>query len=258
MTSCAARLSRPGLSGAHSQAIQSITQAFQVIEVLMSITQEERNSSKRPDKTATPDESIGTVFQNNIKPLKHYVSRFFGNSHDIEDLLQDVYIRVVEAEKVTRITTPKAFIYKVARNLALNEKSRARQKHCSAINDDELAQIIDELSLEDNIEQEQRFIHFCSSVNKLPPQCRKVFIMKKVYGLANNDIAKELDISVSTVDKHLAKALITCRNDLQKMGHFIAPAGKNPTRKPTHTKPVSFAQQPATSTIIAVTDSCSP
>lgn len=167
-------------------------------------------------------EPIGSVFQRNLKPLKLYMSRFFSSSHDVEDVLQDVFIRIVEAERTTPIAMPKAFIYKVARNLALNEKSRASNLLNIVLEDDELERIAVSITLEDMIEQEQRFEHFCSSVNKLPPQCKKVFIMKKVHGLSNIDIAQQLNISVGTVDKHLAKGLIDCKNDLQRMGHLFA------------------------------------
>lgn len=194
----------------------------------MSITHEEQRlldkalTDLNPSGMRPLKESIGNVFQKNITPLKHYVSRFFSSSHDVEDVLQDVFIRVVEAEQKNHIDMPKAFIYKVAKNLALNEKSKASQQLQSFIEPDELEKITAGIALEDLIEQEQRFEHFCSSVNKLPPQCKKVFIMKKVHGLANSEIALQLNISVGTVDKHLAKGLITCRNDLQQLGHSFA------------------------------------
>lgn len=185
---------------------------------------------------APAKDSIGHIFQHNIKALKGYLKRFFSNSQDLDDLLQDVYLRVAEAEQKAEITAPKAFIYKVAKNLALNEKSRARHKLTAAMDDEVLAQLLDSLSMEDSFEQQQRFEHFCRAINKLPPQCKKVFILKKIQGLSNTAIAEQLNITLSTVDKHLAKGLIDCRNELQKMGHLIAIYPERqvaPTRKIT-------------------------
>lgn len=180
--------------------------------------QDEQN----PQEMAPAKDSIGSIFLHNVKALKGYLKRFFGNSQDVDDLLQDVYLRIAEAEKKEEITAPKAFIYKVARNIALNEKSRAHNKLNESMDDEVLAQLLDSLSLEDSFEQQQRFEHFCVAINKLPPQCRKVFILKKIHGLPNSAIAEQLNIAVSTVDKHLAKGLIDCKNELQKMGHIIA------------------------------------
>ena len=190
----------------------------------MPSVQDEQN----PEEMAPAKDSIGSVFQHNVKALKGYLKRFFGNSHDVDDLLQDVYLRVAEAEKKEEIIAPKAFIYKVARNVALNEKSRAHNKLNESMDDEVLEQMLDDLSLEDSFEQQQRFEHFCTAINKLPPQCRKVFILKKIHGLPNTVIAEQLNISVSTVDKHLAKGLIDCKNELQKMGHIIAMRPERP------------------------------
>ena len=135
-------------------------------------------------------------------------------------MLQDTYIHAIEAEKVTSIHTPKAFLYKVCKNLALNHHARGAQKLTDYIADfDDLGVLSTEASIEDKIEQENRFAEFCHGVKQLPPQCRRAFVLKKVYGLANKEIAERLNITVSTVDKHLARGLVRCRNYLVKKGY---------------------------------------
>ena len=198
----------------------------------MSITHEEHTPTvhrlpRDSIRQAPIKESMSSIFQKNAKPLKHYISRFFSSSHDVEDVLHDVFIRVMEAERYMPIEMPKAFIYKVAKHLALNEKSKACNTLNTFMEAEEFEKISTSIELEDLIEQEQRFEHFCTSVNKLPPQCKKVFIMKKVHGLSNGDIAQQLNISIGTVDKHLATGLIDCKNDLQRMGHLQEVRHKN-------------------------------
>ena len=72
--------------------------------------------------------SVTEVFINNLSGLQSYLSRFFHSTHDIEDVLQDAYIRAIEAEKVNQIQKPKAFLYKICKNLAINHRNRAAQK----------------------------------------------------------------------------------------------------------------------------------
>ena len=51
---------------------------------------------------------------------------------------------------------------------------------------------------------------FRRAIATLSPQCRKVFILRKVHGLSHQEIADRMGLSVSTTSKHLAKALERC------------------------------------------------
>lgn len=170
--------------------------------------------------TVAQNNPITEAFIKNLGGLRSYLSRFFHSTHDIEDVLQDTYIRAVEAEKVNQIQTPKAFLYKVCKNLAINHRNKAAQKLTDYIEDFEELHVLDStIPLDEKIEQENRFVQFCNAVKLLPPQCRSAFVLKKVYGLSSKEISQRLNISVSTVDKHLAKGIVSCRNHLESKGY---------------------------------------
>lgn len=179
-------------------------------------------------------ELTSTTFLTHVKAIRQYASSFFKNSHDVDDLIQDVYIRVAERGGLDDVRAPRAFLCKVARNLALNEKNKSSTRLNSQLED-----VLSEhntpttMSLDEQAEQHQRFTHFCEVINSLPAQCRRVFIMKKFEGLPSAEIAQNLSITVSTVDKHLAKGMIECKEALRKLGHFEkAPiAANSPTLK---------------------------
>ena len=59
---------------------------------------------------------------------------------------------------------------------------------------------------------------FSDAVDTLPPQCRRVFMMQRFEGLTYKEIASRLDISTSTVEKHLQKALRRCTDYLVDKG----------------------------------------
>jgi DNA-directed RNA polymerase specialized sigma24 family protein len=52
----------------------------------------------------------------------------------------------------------------------------------------------------------------------LPPLCRRVFVLRKVYRLSHDEIAEVLGVSHSTIEKHVAKGLIRCRDYLRDAG----------------------------------------
>jgi RNA polymerase sigma-70 factor (ECF subfamily) len=64
-------------------------------------------------------------------------------------------------------------------------------------------------------EASQRFVAFCRAVGGLPEECRRVMILKKVYGLSLADIAAHLNTTQAMVEKDLARGLMMCREYLE-------------------------------------------
>lgn len=155
------------------------------------------------------------------------VRRIVGH-HDVEDILQEAFVRSFEAEGRYPIRNARAFLLRTATNLALNHVTRAGYRTTGSL--DALAE---ELPAEGTVppdaqaDADQRFVAFCNAVGGLPEQCRRVFILRKVYGLSQDEIATQLGIAESTVEKHIAKGLLLCRERMQEM----APAAKLSARK---------------------------
>ena len=69
------------------------------------------------------------------------------------------------------------------------------------------------LARDDTFEQaasSEEFGRFCEAVRQLPIQARRVFVLKKVYGYSQREIASELGLAESTVEKHVALAIRRC------------------------------------------------
>ncbi len=147
------------------------------------------------------------------------------NEQDIEDILQETYIKTYQSSLLSEIRYPKAFMVKVAIRLANRHISVAKRMDC----DPEIDQRSNESSslyhaadfssqTERDVVSRKDFEFLCQSVSALPEQCGKVFVLKKVYGLSQREIATRLGISESTVEKHVAKGLlrITRAHDMQQ------------------------------------------
>lgn len=162
---------------------------------------------------------VYTAFVAHSGGLKKYLTRWLSSSHDIEDVLQDTYIRAIEAEKKAEIHSPKAFLYRVTRNIAINYGVKKARELTGLLDELELPEHLGTGALDATVEQEQRFGYFCKAVKHLPPQCRRVFVLRKVYGLSHQEIAEQLQLSTSTVEKHLAKGLSACRDYMDQKGY---------------------------------------
>ena len=151
------------------------------------------------------------VFIENEVLIKRFLRRYSSNSQDIDDISQETILRALRAEQEKEIHQPRAFIFGVAKNIArksLDKKSKSLIDFIEDFGDKEY--ISNEPTIEDQLEGRKRMLIFWQAVAELPPQCQKVFVLKKVHGYSHKEIAKYLDISISTVEKHAATGLQRC------------------------------------------------
>jgi len=149
---------------------------------------------------------------------------------EVEDIVQETFIRAHEAQVNKGLEYPKSFIYKTARNLALNFIARKEYTNTSDLEDAHIQDLyLDDVSLADEVESKEKFRLFCAAVRELPLQCRKAFILKRVFGYSIKDISKTLGISPSTTEKHIAKGVLRCADYLERQGYTVNKRVKHPS-----------------------------
>jgi RNA polymerase sigma-70 factor (ECF subfamily) len=153
------------------------------------------------------------------KPLLSRVVGRIVRPNEIEDIVQETFVLSYAAARKHEIANPRAFMLRTARNIALDYiGSAGRRLNCSLddLGDDEF------LSHAPNVEAEvqsgERFLAFCRAVAELPVGCRRVFILKKVYGLSQKEIASYLGLSPRTVEKHVARGMLMTTRYMQSKG----------------------------------------
>ena len=161
---------------------------------------------------------LDQVFRYRIA-LQKYLRKFTAGAEDIEDLVQESYVRICALPPTEVIDSPRALLFRIARNLAVD---RARQKVARAtdtIADFEPLNVSsEEAQPDEQVDLRRRFESFCAAVESLPPLCRRVFVLRKVYQLSHAEIAQVLGVSHSTIEKHVAKGLVRCRDQLRSLG----------------------------------------
>lgn len=151
--------------------------------------------------------------------LQRYLRRYLGAEDDIEDVIQDTYLRIYAIQDYTAVESPKALLITIAHNLAVELGRRRSSRATDAVADfDALGVSSDIPKQEEQLDARRRFEAFCAAVDSLPPVCRRVFVLRKVYRLSQAEISAVLGISQSTVEKHAAKGLVRCRDHLRKHG----------------------------------------
>ena len=181
------------------------------------------DDQQAPPKARAGGEGITAAFTEFRSALTRLVARIVG-PHSIEDIVQETFIRSYEASRKQTINHPRSFMWKTAKNLALNHLQNANNKlttNVADFGDPDVYLPTEVVDAELEFESRERFLVFCRAVQRLPLQCRRVFILKKVYGLPQKEIAARLGISESTVEKQVAKGLLVCAEFMAEMGYPV-------------------------------------
>jgi len=168
--------------------------------------------TKRSVQPKPQHSKVLSAYQTHVGSLKHFISRILGTPQDIDDVVQEAFLRAYDAERAKPIEQPKSFLFKIAKNVALNQVRSNSRRPTDYLEDVEpLSVPDDEWTLEDEMVAREKIGMHCAAVAALPPQCRKVYLMRKVYALTYREIAEALDISVSTVETHLERGFARCQ-----------------------------------------------
>lgn len=141
--------------------------------------------------------------------LVQRVARLTGNPDKAEDLLHAAYLRLEDYRVRSKVERPEAFLAKAAVNIARDEYRhelvRAELPHSVHC----LVDLMDDQPLQDEIlESRARLDRVRQGLAELSPRTREIFLMHRMEGMKYREIAAELGITVSAVEKHIAKAAL--------------------------------------------------
>lgn len=164
------------------------------------------------------------VFQANEAALRRYLQRHLRPGMDLEDSLQEAFLLAFKAEQAQKIANPRAFLFTVARNVALGELRRAGTSPIDRYESaDRLLEIngnADSSNDSSNIVDGQRKLFvLVQAIQSLPPRCREAFLLRRVDGLSFKSIAEQMAISPSAAEKHVALGLVRCKQALEAEGY---------------------------------------
>ncbi len=157
------------------------------------------------------------IFRLYYQPLSKFAQRIIDDEEVSADIVQEVFIQFWEQRQSISNTNIKSYLYTVVKNKALNHirHLQVKLKHTN-----EVLHSIDE-AYEYETGNEELNLKIVSSIDKLPEQCKKIFIMSRMHGLKQNEIAEELNISIKTVKNQIGKALKILRAELKGLSITI-------------------------------------
>jgi RNA polymerase sigma factor (sigma-70 family) len=170
-----------------------------------------RTGNDRATDAAT--EFVTSLFIDSREELVRFLAFRVHDRLLIDDLEQEVYLRLLRLDQVHLIRNPRAYVFRVAANVVADHGRR----HGSRIHDELLepeSLVEDSSGPFENFLWRQRFDRVQRAVGALPERCRRALILHRRNGLTYDEIAAELGVSRSMVKKYLKKALLLCRRAL--------------------------------------------
>lgn len=169
--------------------------------------------------------SAAELIQEHREELHGYLVRQTRCPETASDILQDAFLRLIHADTKSGIQNPRAFLYKIVSNLAIDHLRSSNRRLARHADESELVDQPDPTpSIEHQLYTQEQIAHLRLAVSELPPRCREVFIMHKFKHHPYSVIMSELGISESTVLKHIVKAMEHCR---RRMRELDAPVDQN-------------------------------
>lgn len=159
-----------------------------------------------------PPSDQASWFAEEVQPhepvLRSYLRGAFPSVRDVDDVVQESYLRIWKARMTQPIRSAKAFLFTVARHLALNTLRRKRHSPVVTVTDLSRLFVLDsrpDPAAAATIAQEIEFL--VEAVDSLPARCREIFILRRLQGVSQKEIAARLGLSEQTVQVQAARGL---------------------------------------------------
>jgi RNA polymerase sigma-70 factor (ECF subfamily) len=141
--------------------------------------------------------------------LRRFVRGRVATREDAEDVIQEAYLRVLRYSADHAVESQERLLFSAAKNLAVDARRRRFVRTRTATDYAVLESCTQTWpDAHEVVYASQRLNKVEMAVAQLPPRCREVFLIHRLDGLSYSQIAVQLGISVSAVEKHMARACL--------------------------------------------------
>lgn len=126
---------------------------------------------------------------------------------DVDDIVQETYTRLSSAGSVAEIRDPKRYAFQTAHSVIVSHVRRSRVIPIQSIaNLEAIDAIADGPDPETFAVDRDELNRLALAIADLPGKIRDVFVLRRVRGLSQREVAEQLGLAESTVEKHMSKS----------------------------------------------------
>lgn len=153
---------------------------------------------------------VGRLHASEGSRLLRFFRAQLRSPQDAADATQETFLRLMGAPRPEAIANPQAYLFAVARSVAIAIDRRAARDRMLFTDADPQAAACPDPGVERLLAARQELALLARAIRRLPRRCQQVFILSRLHGLPNGQIAAQLGISRNIVEKHIMRALIGC------------------------------------------------
>ena len=151
--------------------------------------------------------------------LKSYLRGSFPAMREVDDVVQESYLRVWRVQAMQPIRSAKAFLFTVARRLALDALRHGRVSPLIAVPDLAALDVMaDGATSAETACANEEIALMAEALDALPPRCREIIVLRKFQNLPQKEVGRRLGISELTVQEQVYRGLRRMEKSLIKRG----------------------------------------
>ena len=140
--------------------------------------------------------------------VRAWLRRWTGRAQDIDDVIQEAYSRLAALDSVAHIGSGRAYLFQTTRNIVLEQVRRSKIIRIDNVMDIGALSIVDEAPPLDRVVAGARELQRVEQlIDQLPKKCRRVFVLRRIHGVSQREIAGMFGISESAVEKLAMRGL---------------------------------------------------
>jgi len=154
-------------------------------------------------------------------PLVRHLAKKGWSTDDANDLAQEAFLRMHKFQQSQPLENARGFLFKTANNLAIDQlrRSKLHVNYLLAASTPEIGQDDENRSApspERTVAAKQELAQLYALIDKLPNKIKVAFLLHRGRGLSYSEIAAEMGVSNSMVEKYMTEALKLLRRELAR------------------------------------------
>ena len=170
-------------------------------------------------------EFVENLINEHSTTLVRFLARRMNSLEDAEDIAQAAFIRLYTLDDPEKLSNAKAFLFQVAANMSIDQLRRKvlhqnyLEREGAKAPSDGVAPAstpVEDIPLEREMEARETLKSIYKSLESLPQNPRQAFILNRAKGLTYGEIAEQMGVSVSSVEKYILEALKHLRSAISE------------------------------------------